>query len=778
MSPFSVEPLERRMLLSGTLAAQYTFVPRYTTQNHEVASVDLPAPDLGVFKRVAVGTTTLDDGKTDLVFTRLVSDRPDFYHFALDGSFGIGGILTVSLRGSSVPFTLNVRDDGKVVAVGQTRRGNQTLNLIVRLTADGFLDKSFGDGGIVTFSLDHTLAQFNAIAFSGGKTIVVGTAAGDIVVARFKDNGTLDHSFGGHGFVRENLGGNDTAYGVDVDAEGRIVVAGAANFGGTAGEMVALRYRKNGHLDKRFADHGELLLDYGPYSDEAYCTTIDSAGRVLLGGSIGDKTASHPAVVRLTASGTIDSGFGQDGWWIGTSQGGGVTYITQDASGYAIGSGQQGQSTGQIPFDGVGGWLYSPFDDYFPRQDRVLSAGQFVGDVQKMPDGKLLMVVSQANGFVVTRLKQNGTTDRTFGVDGWSDSYVAASTNWGEEIGGGHAIQLLPDGSFLVLGDHMSFYGTGVTNGLALAKYLPNGHFDQSFGNAGVVEIVESDDTFGLQLGVEPNGKILASSFTAGGGHTQIFQFDSDGTLDPLGNYTAELSKQRPGYYDESARTFWIADSGDITISGFLYSSQEYYSIRIHADGSPVTSFGTNGLRLDPQNFLGRPSDPLGTMLRDGTYLYASTSQTSVTVVRHDANGQLDTSFGTNGRTTVAIDDWPNYQEALLEDDGKLLLTGFSFKSDNTRQLYVVRLTADGQPDSNFGTGGVDYFPVGSYGAIERVQQVGQTLQVLTTSNYYFTIGPETFQLIDFALSTAQPDLPGCRFGPRWRRMGEAPWMA
>ncbi len=348
------------------------------------------------------------------------------------------------------------------------------------------------------------------------------------------------------------------------------------------------------------------------------------------------------------------------------------------------------------------------------------------------------------------RFNRDGTRDLTFGTDGWSNSYVAVNPLTGDEVGSGRAIGLLPDGSFLVLGDHMDSLGVGLTDGLVLAKYLPDGHFDQSFGNGGVVAVVQSDDISGWQLGLEPDGRILASTYVVGG-PSGIYQFDSNGALDPLGDYTAELSKQRPGYFDESTRTFWTANNGDITIGGSLYSSQEYYSIRIHADGSPVTSFGTNGLRLDPENSSGQPSDPLGTMLSDGTYLYASVTPANITLVHHDATGRLDGSFGTNGRTTVGIDDFPSLHEELLEDDGKLLLVGTSLKSQDTRQLFVVRLLPDGQVDPSFGSGGVDYFPVDGV-AIQRVKQVGRTLEVLVGVNQHPTAGPETFHLIDFAL--------------------------
>jgi uncharacterized delta-60 repeat protein len=290
--------------------------------------------------------------------------------------------------------------------------------------------------------------------------------------------------------------------------------------------------------------------------------------------------------------------------------------------------------------------------------------------------------------------------------------------------------------------------GVGVFNGLVLTKYLPNGHFDPSFGKCGLVQIFDGDDTSGWQLGLEPDGKILASSFDWAERDTAIYQFDSDGSLAPLDPNGRIIVYG--GDYGLPAK-FWIADNGDIDIQGPIGTKFYPYNMgdmRIHANGSPVTTFGTNGIRLDLASPFG-PYDPLGTMLSDGSYLYASVTSTSVTAVRHDANGQLDARFGTDGRTTIAIDDFPSLDEELLEDDGKLLLIGTSTKSQDSTQLFVVRLMPDGQIDSSFGTGSVEYFP-GSGIAIERVKQAGQTLEVLLGTREYATVGP--FQLIDFAL--------------------------
>src|SRR5947207_3043249 len=97
----------------------------------------------------------------------------------------------------------------------------------------GGLDPSFNGTGTSQTASFGTVDVFNATAVEpDGHIIAVGTTnqngTNDFLVVRYNPNGTLDSSFvGGAGRrVIDFLGGNDQAFGVAIQADGKIVVVG------------------------------------------------------------------------------------------------------------------------------------------------------------------------------------------------------------------------------------------------------------------------------------------------------------------------------------------------------------------------------------------------------------------------------------------------------------------------------------------------------------------------------------------------------------------------
>lgn len=130
--------------------------------------------------------------------------------------------------------------------------------------------------------------------------------------------------------------------------------------------------------------------------------------------------------------------------------------------------------------------------------------------------------------------------------------------------------------------------------------------------------------------------------------------------------------------------------------------------VRLNADGSLDTSWGTGGIvRLNPSipgNFFGATS---GLYARpDGTVIVAFASGTSSTtameVHRLLGTGAIDTTFGTAGVTTILNLD---FNRLDIYPDGRMLAVG-NADSVNNNKLGMIRLLANGNLDPAFGTGG------------------------------------------------------------------------
>jgi uncharacterized delta-60 repeat protein len=122
------------------------------------------------------------------------------------------------------------------MVVGYTAVANYDFAL-ARYNPDGTLDTAFGNGGKVITQIggnDLIMAMARAPDDPEGKIVVAGTGNDDFALARYNADGTLDVSFGSGGKVTTPIGvRNDTAFGIALAPDGKIVVAGSSDDGAT-----------------------------------------------------------------------------------------------------------------------------------------------------------------------------------------------------------------------------------------------------------------------------------------------------------------------------------------------------------------------------------------------------------------------------------------------------------------------------------------------------------------------------------------------------------------
>jgi uncharacterized delta-60 repeat protein len=240
----------------------------------------------------------------------------------LDPGFGGDGRVLTSFAGVEAdPAAVAIRSDGKIVVLGTTtsltccpRLGEFAL---ARFNPDGTLDDSFGGNGKVTASLTGTYDTASDLAIQAdGKVVAVGSGDGQFEAARFTADGALDPSFDVDGIVLTDITiGDDSASGVAVQDDGKIVVAGDAGFCCEYTSSFALvRYETDGTLDTTFDGDGEAITDFTPDDDSAADVAIQGDGRIVAGGSAGfNGSRSWFALARYEPDGTLDTSFNNDG---------------------------------------------------------------------------------------------------------------------------------------------------------------------------------------------------------------------------------------------------------------------------------------------------------------------------------------------------------------------------------------------------------------------------------------------------------------------------------
>lgn len=244
------------------------------------------------------------------------------------------------------------------------------------------------------------------------------------------------------------------------------------------------------------------------------------------------------------------------------------------------------------------------------------------------------------------------------------------------------------------------------------------GSLDVSFGNAGTVL---TDIPVGFQnaagLVIQPDGKIIAL-----GSYINILpltcaRYLSNGTLDPDFANNGIYTLTNFGVSGVNFAELWsiaLQSDGKILLSGMIQTNtgSQMYVRRLNSNGTPDSSFGTGGFFRSAiiNNFEPYRSAVYICTLPDNKIMVftAVKNLNKFTLLRLNANGALDTSFGTSGlldlNSTAAMFSLRASSIYSLPD-GKLLVYAHS-QLNSTCKVHIFRLLADGSPDGTFATNG------------------------------------------------------------------------
>ena len=428
----------------------------------------------------------------------------------LDPSFGIGGKSIGFTTGPNAQVnsqTIITQPDGKIIQVGNLYNYNGYPSVIIalRYNANGSLDGTFGTNGIAfsSFYQNHSYVS-NAVLQTDGKIVVVGNfnnnQGDDLILVRFKNNGSLDSSFGINGQLVTAIGASsDDARSLALQPDGKIVVAGVSTDTTSLCQIqsyfpqaVVVRFNSNGSIDSSFGQKGKVFSGTGNYKDFANNVAAQPDGKILVAG-----TAFYDCSCVAGYYGGLEW-YCQKSFFL-------LQRFNADVS-PDITFGKNGKATDSL-------LLNEP-------SEMILQS-----------DGKIVVTAGVQNGFVVERYNIDGSPDNSFGTAGKIFTKIANDGDY--LVLNSAAIQ--PDGKIVLVGG----LNNNATANFVVVRYNSDGSLDSQFNTNGIAVFhIGPPDSYDIATGValQDNKIIAGGQFYDGQTNNIVIVRLNELSLQPLGS--------------------------------------------------------------------------------------------------------------------------------------------------------------------------------------------------------------------------------------------------
>lgn len=390
-------------------------------------------------------------------------------------------------------------------------------------------------------------------------------------------------------------------------------------------------------LDPGFGTGGIAIHDFGQ-AERVFDATLDADGRIIVAGNTEDSGGDNDFMLaRFNTDGTIDTGFGTNGWLVAPEPG-----MQTNAAGVVV----QG-------------------------------------------DGRILALGWRSTGVTsrsfIRRYMPDGTLDPSFGSGG----------EWESDLNDHEspaAIALLPDGRIHIAGARIN----PLPNNSRPFVYRvnANGTTDTSFGTLGAAELSFSGATnFFGDMVVYSDGKVAISG-NATFASAFIARFDPDGVLDSSFDADGILYIEDVADVEEAWRMALRADGSIVAAVGRYGNVGEVWLYLVASDGSLVPYGGAIGVNVNVATdwyLSDLELDAAQRVLMTGIVIGAASDEG---VLSRAEDAGLDPLFGTNGTVVVPVAETPATRKLLQRPNGDLLVIGQGATADfDSLDVWMAQYT-------------------------------------------------------------------------------------
>lgn len=630
----------------------------------------------------------------------------------------------------------------------------------------GTVDSTFGTAGRVmeNFSAPYKNV-LDVVVQPDHKVIVLAVATYNlvnrVVLIRYNSNGTLDNTFSGDGIADGSLvspTANLHPSAIRMQPDGRILVCGTTGNSSPNDRGFVIRFNADGSLDNSFAGNGILYIQY-PDITMIKNLVVLSNGQIMLLSTI-ITSGAELILIKINSNGSIDTGFGVNGVAAinaSTNSYTDYTRIELQADGKFIVGGNPYESgsnyiinflLARINGDGTLDTNYGS-SGFYTISANLEQSYQFA-DLVIQPDGKVIAsgvgtVYYNPVSTIATRINTNGTKDVSFGTNG-TQVLNYLSTGFKSE----GQISLQSDGKLLLAGFAINASGN---HNMAVTRLTAAGVLDGTFDGDGIALLqVNNYSSYGVATAQEADGKVVLAGFARSNDvfAPTIGRLASTGQTDHTisAGSTAITPVGAGTHYDKGNNIIVQADQKIINVRKRENGYSTDISLTRHLpDGNIDSSFGINGKYNTDLHGLVYYSS--AAVLSTGKIMLAGSivdfiKGSRISLLRFNSNGLPDSTYGTNGNITMSINDntVSSVSNTAIQADGKVVISTREMVQPLNNSTYILRLNTNGAYDNTFNGTGKLLLPDTANWDKAFVQSDGKILMLY--DSYYNSIPPHT----------------------------------
>ena len=186
----------------------------------------------------------------------------------------------------------------------------------------GTLDNTFGNNGIVTYNYSAGYHDFtyDVHVYDDGSILACGGYMDDVNynatgnMQKFLPDGSIDNTWGTNGMITFQYGVSTIPSTMVILQDGKILLSGTTYLTAPDAEFFVARFHPDGSPDMTFNGTGVWTSAYA--ADEELCNAmaLQPDGKIVLAGRTGTTVFNALLFARLNSNGTLDSGFGTNGF--------------------------------------------------------------------------------------------------------------------------------------------------------------------------------------------------------------------------------------------------------------------------------------------------------------------------------------------------------------------------------------------------------------------------------------------------------------------------------